>query len=133
MIVWFVFSTTVHPVAEMGLHPAVPAGHVQVTLVAPEPGVAVRFTVPSSGKAALHDVPGQVIPGGALVTVPLPATTTVKTDSVQTDVPIPAVVTNAEPKRTLCPSFMVAVTFPLPQSFTAVTSPGVLPLNWTRF
>jgi hypothetical protein len=44
--------------------------------IAPEPGVAVKVTVTPNGKFALQ-VPGQLIPAGLLVTVPLPASLTV--------------------------------------------------------
>ena len=114
-----------------GCSPLYPPAKPKLRLVAPVPGVAVRFTVPSSGNGALH-VLGQVMPGGELVTVPLPDTITVNTACVQTEVPMPAVVTNAVPNRTVLPSCRVAMTFPLPQSLMACTNPGVLS-KLTRF
>ena len=49
---------------------------LQFENTAPEPGVAVSVTVAPEAKFA-EQVPGQLIPAGLLVTVPLPASLTV--------------------------------------------------------
>jgi len=55
--------------------PAAAQSPLQAVKVAPPLGMAVRVTVVPDAKDALH-VPGQLIPAGLLVTVPLPTTET---------------------------------------------------------
>jgi len=64
-------SATVQAVAVLESQPT------QVTVDAPVPMLALRVTVESRVKTP-EQVPGQVIPLGELVTVPLPLTLTVK-------------------------------------------------------
>ena len=72
-----VSSATLQVVDGWPKHPVVPVSQVQVTVLAPVPGAAVSTTVESNGNAAVH-VPGHVMAGGELVTVPLPEISTVK-------------------------------------------------------
>ena len=82
-------SATLQVVAAGLEHPMLPGSQVHVTLLAPAPGAPVSTTVESKGNAAVH-VPGQVMPAGELVTVPLPETATVRLACVQVLVPTPA-------------------------------------------
>ena len=55
---------------------------LQLAKVELKPGVAVRVTTLSGGEnRAPHRVPGQLIPGGELVTVPTPVPAGVTTNS----------------------------------------------------
>lgn len=84
-------------VPEPLVQPLVPEGQVHVTTLDPDPSVADNTTAESSGNAAEHALLGQLMPVGALVTLPLPATTTVSTASLHVGVPTPAAETNAVP------------------------------------
>ncbi len=103
------------------LQPVISWGE-KTTVVAPVPGVPVSTTEESRGKGA-EQVPGHVIPAGELVTVPVPATTTVSDAWVQALVPTPAADTNADPDMMPLPTLTVAVTLPVPQSLMSVARP----------
>jgi hypothetical protein len=89
-----VSSATLQVVDGWPKHPVVPGSQVHVTVVAPVLGAAVSTTVESKGKAAVH-VPGHVMAGGELVTLPFPEISTVKLACVQVLVPTPAAETKA--------------------------------------
>jgi len=120
----------VHVVVVCERHPGVPGAQLHPTIVAGATGAPVSTTVASRGNAAVH-VPGHEISPPGLVTVPFPVTSTLNVACVHVGVPTPAAETKPEPETKLSPSFMLAVTFPVPQSLIAVTFPG--PLNVTRF
>jgi len=110
---------TVQVVAEFESQP------VQVTPEAPVPIAALRTTVEFRVKTK-PQVPGQLIPVGELVTVPLPLTLTVKAPWLQAEVPMPDPVRNAEPLTKFGGAFKLAVKFPLPQMLVEVTKPELL-------
>jgi hypothetical protein len=98
-----VFKARVQVVAVSETQPAVPTPQLHVTVVAGAVGAPPRVTDESRGNAAEH-VPGQVIPEGELVTVPVPATTAVRAADVQAAVPTPAAETKADPVTKFPPS-----------------------------
>ena len=98
---------------------------VHITLVAPAPIAALRVTVESKAKTE-PQTPGQLIPVGELVTVPLPLGLTVKAAWLQAVVPMPDPVRKAEPLTKFGGAFKLAVKFPLPQMLREVTNPALV-------
>jgi hypothetical protein len=65
------FTVTLHALIPEQLPPQSPKEY-------PLPGASVSVTAVPWGKLAEHALDGQLIPGGVLVTTPLPVTATVK-------------------------------------------------------
>jgi hypothetical protein len=120
----FAFSRSEHAL------PVTESQPVQPTNVWPAAGLAVKPIELPRLNAALQVV-GQVIPEGALLTVPAPTgpeIATLKIAWLHVAVPRPAPVRNAVPNKSLLPSWKLAIKFPLPQMLVEVTKPGLVML-----